>query len=210
MPSRLRPRKLPVQSRAEATVSAIYEATLQVLSGAELARLTTSKVAERAGVSVGTLYQYFPNKEALLYAVLMRHFEDMAIALERIETSGSGRSLREVADGIADAYVSVKASRPDVTSALYRVAGTIDQSRLPEDIYIRLETAVSSLLAGVSDAAFNDIRWTTFSLLSALAGLSRGCFGTLVAQPVIPEKFYAEARILSRAYLHASATERPC
>ena len=50
------------------TVEAISEATIQVLLAVGLDRLTTTRVAERAGVSVGTLYQYYPNKQALLYA----------------------------------------------------------------------------------------------------------------------------------------------
>ncbi|WP_425050732.1 TetR/AcrR family transcriptional regulator [Pseudomaricurvus hydrocarbonicus] len=50
----------------------------------ELTSLTTTRVAERAGVSVGTLYQYFPNKEALLYAVLLNHFERLAEALSAL------------------------------------------------------------------------------------------------------------------------------
>jgi AcrR family transcriptional regulator len=67
----LEPRKTPVQARSTVTVEAIYEATFQVLlavGGPE--RLTTTRVAERAGVSVGTLYQYFPNKQSLLFSVL--------------------------------------------------------------------------------------------------------------------------------------------
>src|SRR5215831_18074182 len=63
------PRKTPVQARSAVTVSAISEATIQVLISHGGDRLTTTRVAERAGVSVGTLYQYYPNKESLLFAV---------------------------------------------------------------------------------------------------------------------------------------------
>lgn len=96
----------------------------------------------RAGVSVGTLYQYFPNKDALLYAILLRHFEDMAEAIERVSADGAKRPLSDLADSIADVYVSVKIARPDATTALYRVAGAIDQFRLSTGVYKRLETAV--------------------------------------------------------------------
>jgi AcrR family transcriptional regulator len=62
-----------VQARSTATVDAILSATIQVLLSEGQERLTTTRVAYRADVSVGTLYQYFPNKQALLRAVLERH-----------------------------------------------------------------------------------------------------------------------------------------
>ena len=67
------------------TVGAISQTTVQVLLAVGLDRLTTTRVAERAGVSVGTLYQYYPNRQALLYAVL------------KVDSSkGSGSSRRRV------------------------------------------------------------------------------------------------------------------
>ena len=68
----LRPRKQPVQARSETTVLAIYEASIQVLLSVGYRKLTTTRVAERAGVSVGTLYQYFPNRQALITSVIER------------------------------------------------------------------------------------------------------------------------------------------
>ena len=55
------PRKTPVQARSAASVAAILDATIQVLLRVGKEQLTTTLVAARAGVSVGTLYQYFPN-----------------------------------------------------------------------------------------------------------------------------------------------------
>jgi len=74
---RLEPRKSPVQARSTASVEAILQATIQVLLDVGKERLTTTKVALRAGVSVGTLYQYFPNKSALLQAALKCHLSDV-------------------------------------------------------------------------------------------------------------------------------------
>src|SRR5215471_4701662 len=86
MPRRARsgvhPRKTPVQARATVTVGAISEATIQVLLRQGAHRLTTTRVAERAGVSVGTLYQYYPNKESLLFAVLADHLDRVAAAVD--------------------------------------------------------------------------------------------------------------------------------
>jgi AcrR family transcriptional regulator len=63
-------------------VEAIFEATIQVLLTPRGDRLTTTRVAERAGVSVGTLYRYYPNKESLLFAVVENHLEKMTVAVE--------------------------------------------------------------------------------------------------------------------------------
>ncbi len=77
----LRPRKRPVQARSEATVAALFEASIQVLLAAGYRRLTTTRVAERAGVSVGTLYQYFPNRQALILSLIERYLEDLVGAI---------------------------------------------------------------------------------------------------------------------------------
>ena len=73
-----------MQARSAASVDAILEATIQVLLGVGKERLTTTGVAMRAGVSVGTLYQYFPNKSALLQAALKRHLEEVTDAIELV------------------------------------------------------------------------------------------------------------------------------
>ena len=80
-PSRLQPRKTPQQVRSTATVEAIHTATIQVLLADGPTRLTTTRVAERAGVSIGTMYQYYPHKQALLFAVLERQLEAVESAL---------------------------------------------------------------------------------------------------------------------------------
>ena len=63
------PRKQPKQERSQATVEAILTATAHILTEDGYDRLTTNRVAERAGVSIGSLYQYFPHKDALIFAL---------------------------------------------------------------------------------------------------------------------------------------------
>jgi AcrR family transcriptional regulator len=73
---------MPVQARAMVTLAAISEATIQVLLSHGVERLTTTRVAERAGVSIGTLYQYYPNKQSLLFALLEQHRDQVSVAVE--------------------------------------------------------------------------------------------------------------------------------
>lgn len=65
-------RKQPQQDRAQRTIETIFDATAQIVDEQGEAQLTTNKIAERAGFSIGTLYQYFPTKEAILLAMIHR------------------------------------------------------------------------------------------------------------------------------------------
>ena len=85
------------------TVEAISEATIQVLLAVGLGRLTTTRVAERAGVSVGTLYQYYPNKQALLYAVLKVHSIKVAEAVEGACRANRGAAVKVLVVAVVEA-----------------------------------------------------------------------------------------------------------
>jgi AcrR family transcriptional regulator len=72
-----KPRKVASQERSRATVDALVEATARILVKAGFDKASTNRIAEVAGVSVGSLYQYFPSKEALVAAVIERHQEEI-------------------------------------------------------------------------------------------------------------------------------------
>ncbi|CAB3659912.1 Nucleoid occlusion factor SlmA [Paraburkholderia sediminicola] len=78
-------RKAPRQARSRATVEAILTAGAQVLGRWGWARFTTNEVAEVAGVSIGSLYQYFPNKNVLVVAITTRHFDEVLAVLRAID-----------------------------------------------------------------------------------------------------------------------------
>src|SRR3981081_3457664 len=81
--SSLHPRKIHAQVRAAATVDAILQAATQVLLASGFEKMSTTRIAERAGVSVGSFYQYFPNKRALLAALVQRHVCEVSARSER-------------------------------------------------------------------------------------------------------------------------------
>src|ERR1700728_3135150 len=115
----LEPRKLPVQARSAASVHAILEATIQVLLHVGKERLTTTRVAQRAGVSVGTLYQYFPNKKALLQAALKRHLDEVARAVELVCHEQRGLPLEQMATALITAFLQAKMTDAKTSAALY-------------------------------------------------------------------------------------------
>lgn len=79
-----RPRKAARQQRSQATVDAILEAAARLFAGDGLSRVTTNQIAELAGVSVGSLYQYFPSKEAILGELIDRHAEQTMARLAAV------------------------------------------------------------------------------------------------------------------------------
>jgi AcrR family transcriptional regulator len=72
----LKPRKRPTQERSAALVSAVVAAATRILADEGAARLTTNRIAEVAGVSIGSVYQYFPNKDAIVVAVIAEKMAD--------------------------------------------------------------------------------------------------------------------------------------
>ena len=82
-PHPLEPRRRPRQERAQATVEAILGAAADVIAHEGYATMTTNKVAKRAGVSIGSLYQYFPNKQAILVSLLEEHLAHVHPVIER-------------------------------------------------------------------------------------------------------------------------------
>jgi AcrR family transcriptional regulator len=80
--SPMNPRKLPRQERSRVTVEAILQATARILTEKGYDRMNTNLVAELAGVSIGSLYQYFPNKESLMVALLEEHSQEIAGLIE--------------------------------------------------------------------------------------------------------------------------------
>jgi AcrR family transcriptional regulator len=80
--SPMNPRKLPRQERSRVTVEAILEATAHILTEKGYDRTNTNLVAELAGVSIGSLYQYFPNKESLMVALMEEHSREIAELVE--------------------------------------------------------------------------------------------------------------------------------
>ncbi|MFT3697881.1 MAG: helix-turn-helix domain-containing protein [Kofleriaceae bacterium] len=86
MPKRRLPttrrRKEPSQERSQELVEAILQAAIRVLEREGAARFTTIRVAEAAGVSVGSLYQYFPNKHAILFELQRREWAETGAMLD--------------------------------------------------------------------------------------------------------------------------------
>ena len=204
----LKPRKKPRQARSEATVEAIVQAVIQVLLSDGAPRLTTTRVAERAGVSVGTLYQYFPHKQALLYAALDRHLEGVAVALEAACAQARGRSASTIVEAIVDAYVAAKTADAAGARALYRVAAELGASELVKATGRRIRAAAEAALSSAADLRLENPRRAVATMLAAISGLVRTVFEE-DGRAADWRAARAELTILCRGYLDASARDGP-
>src|SRR6201996_3817357 len=103
-------RKTPSQTRAMRTVDTLFEAATRILASEGEAGFTTNRIAERAGFSIGTLYQYFPSKEAIGVALVRRHrdrvLRELDVMLERAVAGeyGAETALRLYLRHIVDAF----------------------------------------------------------------------------------------------------------
>ncbi len=105
-------RKGPKQQRSKVTVSAILDATVRVLEQEGSDAATTSRIAEVAGVSVGTLYQYFANRDAILDALQDREFDRASEMMSRILAHGAYATDREVARAVIMALLELHGAAP--------------------------------------------------------------------------------------------------
>jgi AcrR family transcriptional regulator len=125
----LDPRKTPKQGRARATCDAILEAAAHIIAGQGLAAFNTNAVAKRAGVSIGSLYQYFPNKDALMAALIQRQQEaQLATFQAAAEMVGSEKTLENVVRSLVRAAMLHHRDDDLLASAIDH-----EEARLPVD-----------------------------------------------------------------------------
>lgn len=164
------PRKSPLQQRSIATVDVILEATIQVLLSQGHDALTTARVASRAGVSVGSVYQYFPNKQALLLAVITRHLDNVIQAVERVCQEQRGQSMAGIAKHVVSTYIQVKLQRPDASRALLALPSNAATNHVIASITTRGQLAICDLLASCRDARFQDPSLVAIVMTGSLIG----------------------------------------
>lgn len=142
----LRQRKSPRQQRSADTVEALLTAAARVLERESLAGFNTNRVAEVAGVSVGSLYQYFPNKSALIAALIDRQQSALAERIEACVAAQHGGSLRQALQALAEIGIEQQYGRPLLAAALDH-----EELRLPLGARLReseqrIGAAVATLL----------------------------------------------------------------
>ena len=139
------PRKLPKQERSQATVEAILTATTHILTVLGYHQFTTNRVAELAGVSIGSLYQYFPNKEALIFALGEHHANEMAQLAQHHLGGLEDSSIINVLRQIVKAALAAHAVNPKLHRVLHEQIPRSEEMRQLDDA--KMEKMLRSFLA---------------------------------------------------------------
>jgi AcrR family transcriptional regulator len=177
----LLPRKTPRQSRAVVTVDIILQAATRILSRESLAGFNTNRVAEVAGISTGSLYQYFPNKSALIAALIQREqvalLDAITACVETHKQAQKSKTFSKTLGAIVDIAIEHQFG-----NALYAAALDHEEKRLPLDEMLfdaqrRIVAVVESLLrrhhiavSGITRArAANDCLIITKALIDSAA-----------------------------------------
>jgi AcrR family transcriptional regulator len=171
--SRSEPRKSPVQARSTASVDAILKATVQVLLRVGKEKLTTTRVAARAGVSVGTLYQYFPNKSALLRAALRLHAEEILAEVNKVCLAERGQPVEQMAEALAVAFLAVKMRDPKKSRALYAVSSDVEGAKIVASTAMRVNHTIVALLQSAPEELTTDLQLMATVLQSTISGVKR-------------------------------------
>jgi AcrR family transcriptional regulator len=171
---RERPRKQPLQDRSRLLVRELLRATASVLAERGYDALTTRRVAERAGVSVGSLYQYFPSKEALVHALLVEHLHEAAAlrpaALDRKDLTLETR-IRLVVDWFLASHAAAPALHRGLAEAAPAVFGA-ERVRAMERAFQR--TVREALRPHAAEIGRPDLELAAFVVAQCLESLTHG------------------------------------
>ncbi len=132
--NRLEPRKPPVQGRSRDTVELILSAAAQIFELHGYAAGTTNRIAERAGVSIGTLYQYYPSKEAIAVALVERHIDETSRRLDEwvAHMIAERHDLRAALHDYVNAMLDMHFGRPRLQHIL------LEETPLPDRVHLAL------------------------------------------------------------------------
>jgi AcrR family transcriptional regulator len=145
--SRLNARKQPLQKRSQETVAVILEAAARILEERGLEGYNTNAIAERGGISVGSIYQYFPNKDALTRALIARFEAELLEAAQGAMSSSDGGTLRDKLRRLIRALLDVHAGRARLNRILETEEDRLRQHSPDTSADPHLKRLVAALLS---------------------------------------------------------------
>jgi AcrR family transcriptional regulator len=168
------PRRRPRQARAQATVDAIIKATAIVLVEEGYDRASTNRIAQAAGVSIGSLYQYYPSKEALVAALVTHHMECMEAALTQSLAQSAPEKLGDRARLLVRGMTAAYRVNPQLHHVLCQEVPKVGELRKIYDFEQRLAEVCRRHLFSAGDTIRTiDVDRAVFLLVNAVPSVIR-------------------------------------
>jgi AcrR family transcriptional regulator len=199
--ARLKPRKLPAQARSAETVKAVVEAAARILETKGFDGYTTNAVADRAGVSIGSLYQYFPNKDAITKALIQRETSTLLAEVDALDKFDPAQGILR----LIRAAVAHQLRRPALARLL-----DFEETRLPltkevRDVRDALSLSLEAMLMNHNAERHTDIATTAQDIVAIVKGMVDAAGERGERDPQVLESRVARAVF---GYLQASSPPR--
>lgn len=167
-------RRNPKQLRARQTVEAVLDAAIRILKREGVGAITTNRIADVAGVSIGSVYQYFPHKRAIFTALHKRHIEQVDRRIERALVENAAEPLEQLIRAMIEGMIEAHVEDPELCELLmtevpHRAEGTQDfGSRLHGAFLLALSSRKSAL------KKHSDLKKVAFVVTHMIDALSHG------------------------------------
>ena len=187
--------KEPKRARGKQRVAALIDAGAQLFAEKGYEATTMTEIAQRAGAAIGSLYQFFPSKEALAEALFNRYAERAAASFARVEELAPGRSARELADLLIDYKLALRTDRDATIALSSSVAGIVERRKPLADA---VRGRIASILRAANRALSEDEAAAAAVIVSQVMKMIPALAATEDERPL---RLLAEARKLMALYI---------
>jgi AcrR family transcriptional regulator len=195
------PRKLPTQERSQARVERILDAAAEVVEKVGYEAATTNEIAARAGTSIGSLYQFFPNKAALLHALALRYMEELKVLFAKaVPTDPKDLSWPRVVEDVVDAFAEFHRTRKGFKAVWF--GGHVSHELLETAFQCGNDIAASAgfLIEAIAPQVDPERRLLIARVATEIVGALL-VLSSLEKRKALADRFIAEAKTAAIAYL---------
>jgi AcrR family transcriptional regulator len=162
MQKRLKPRKVPQQQRSQKTRAEILEAAARLFNRYPLEEVSTNHIAQKTGISIGTLYKYYPNKDSILADLSLMYMQSDAALVGAIFDKYQTRPLSELLDELVDSLMAVHMQDARVRGIVYQNLGRLGLVSQAQNT--RQQIQANGVFGGLEPG----LTWVTLTAISSV------------------------------------------
>jgi AcrR family transcriptional regulator len=162
--NRIKPRKVPQQQRSQRTREEILEATARLLNRHALEEVSTNHIARKTGISIGTLYKYYPNKDSILADLSLRYMEKDAELMAAIFDKHQGKQVNGLLDELVHALMEAHMQDARVRGVVYQNLGRLGLVTAAQNTRQQIQAKGASFFPRMEPG----LTWVTLTAISSV------------------------------------------